>query len=144
MDHPHIAHVYDAGTTPTGRPYFVMELCRGEPMTEFCDKHNLTIRERLELFIPVCDAVGLKPQHLCPHRVQGGVGDRFGLEPVERLPVQLAIDILIECAHPDVTDPLAFHRRLRSKCQVEFYDTAEHASINACHNPILTETAAAS
>ncbi|HEX7743409.1 MAG TPA: hypothetical protein VF442_13425, partial [Sphingobium sp.] len=59
-------------------------------------------------------------------------------------PVQLAIDILIECAHPDVTDPLAFHRRLRSKCQVEFYDTAEHASINACHNPILTETAAAS
>src|SRR3546814_464 len=67
-----------------------------------------------------------------------------GENPVERLPVQLAIDILIECAHPDVTDPLAFHRRLRSKCQVEFYDTAEHASINACHNPILKETAAAS
>src|SRR3546814_1673979 len=59
-----------------------------------------------------------------------------GENPVERLPVQLAIDILIECAHPDVTDPLAFHRRLRSKCQVEFYDTAEHASINASHNPI--------
>lgn len=57
MDHPNVAKVYDAGTTPQGRPYFVMELVQGEPITEYCDRHNLTIRRRLELFIAVCEAV---------------------------------------------------------------------------------------
>ena len=57
MDHPNIARVYDAGTTPTGRPYFVMELVRGEPITQYCDASNLTTRERLELFVSICHAV---------------------------------------------------------------------------------------
>src|ERR1043165_8354136 len=57
MDHPHIAKVLDAGTTDTGRPYFVMELVKGDPITTYCDKHNLTIAERLELFTQVCQAV---------------------------------------------------------------------------------------
>src|SRR5207302_7058942 len=57
MDHPNIAHVLDAGATATGRPYFVMELVRGMPMTEYCDQHNLPPRERLELFVHVCRAV---------------------------------------------------------------------------------------
>ena len=57
MDHPNIAHVYDAGATETGRPYFVMELVRGTPITEYCDKHELTPRERLELLVPICQAV---------------------------------------------------------------------------------------
>jgi serine/threonine protein kinase/WD40 repeat protein len=57
MDHTNIARVYDAGATPHGRPYFVMELVAGEPITDYCDRHNLTIRQRLELFIPVCEAV---------------------------------------------------------------------------------------
>jgi non-specific serine/threonine protein kinase/serine/threonine-protein kinase len=57
MDHPNIAKVFDAGVTPTGRPYFVMELCGGEPITRYCDKHNLTIDERLWLFVQVCQAV---------------------------------------------------------------------------------------
>lgn len=57
MDHPNIARVFDAGTTPTGRPYFVMELVRGEPITLYCDSANLTTRERLELFVHVCHAV---------------------------------------------------------------------------------------
>ena len=50
MDHPDIAQVLDAGATETGRPYFVMELVKGEPITEYCDQHNLPIAARLELF----------------------------------------------------------------------------------------------
>ena len=48
MDHPNIAKVFDAGTTESGRPYFVMELVKGVPITQFCDEHHLTPRERLE------------------------------------------------------------------------------------------------
>ncbi|MCB9844814.1 MAG: protein kinase [Phycisphaeraceae bacterium] len=57
MDHPCIARVYDGGATDAGYPYFVMELVRGEPITDFCDRHRLTIQRRLELFIKVCEAV---------------------------------------------------------------------------------------
>jgi serine/threonine protein kinase len=57
MDHPHIAKVLDAGTTTSGRPYFVMELVKGIPLTRFCDQERLTPKERLALFIPVCQAV---------------------------------------------------------------------------------------
>src|SRR5215208_6964456 len=57
MDHPNIAKVFDAGATDTGRPYFVMELIKGLPITEFCDQSKLTVRERLDLFIAVCQAV---------------------------------------------------------------------------------------
>jgi eukaryotic-like serine/threonine-protein kinase len=57
MDHPHIARVLDAGETVGGRPYFVMELVRGVPITQFCDGHRLTPRQRLELFVSVCAAV---------------------------------------------------------------------------------------
>ncbi len=57
MDHPNIAKVFDGGATPSGRPYFVMELVKGVPITEFCDRNYLTPRQRLELFIPVCQAV---------------------------------------------------------------------------------------
>src|SRR5213078_1440495 len=57
MDHPNIAKVLDGGATETGRPYFVMELVRGIPITRFCDEHNLSTRDRLELFIRVCHAI---------------------------------------------------------------------------------------
>jgi eukaryotic-like serine/threonine-protein kinase len=57
MDHPNIAKVFDAGTTESGRPYFVMELVKGVPITRYCDEHHLTPRQRLELFVPVCQAV---------------------------------------------------------------------------------------
>jgi len=50
LDHPNIAHVYDAGTTETGRPYFVMEYVKGLPITEYCDHHKLPIEDRLNLF----------------------------------------------------------------------------------------------
>jgi serine/threonine protein kinase len=57
MDHRNIAKVFDAGATDTGRPFFVMELVKGIPITEYCDKHQLTVEQRLELFIPVCEAI---------------------------------------------------------------------------------------
>jgi tRNA A-37 threonylcarbamoyl transferase component Bud32 len=57
MDHPNVAKVFDAGTTADGRPYFVMELVKGTPITEFCDIRKLTPKERLQLFIPVCQAI---------------------------------------------------------------------------------------
>jgi eukaryotic-like serine/threonine-protein kinase len=68
MDHPNIARVLDAGATESGRPYFVMELVRGVPITEYCDKNRLTLRERLELFVVVCQAVQHAHQKGIIHR----------------------------------------------------------------------------
>src|SRR5262249_17225429 len=77
MDHPNIAQVYDPGTIPgepgasatrAGRPYFVMELVEGVPITRFCDEHRLTPRQRLELFVPVCRAVQHAHQRGVIHR----------------------------------------------------------------------------
>jgi WD40 repeat protein/serine/threonine protein kinase len=68
MDHPNIAKVLDAGATESGRPYFVMELVKGVPITDFCDENRLTPRERLELFIPVCQAVQHAHQKGIIHR----------------------------------------------------------------------------
>jgi serine/threonine protein kinase/Flp pilus assembly protein TadD len=68
MDHPHIAKVLDAGQTGSGRPYFVMELVKGVPITQFCDDHRLTPRERLGLFVDVCQAVQHAHQKGVIHR----------------------------------------------------------------------------
>jgi serine/threonine protein kinase/tetratricopeptide (TPR) repeat protein len=82
MDHPNIARVYDGGVTASGRPYFVMELVRGVPITEFCDRNHLTPRQRLGLFVDVCRAVqhahakgvihrDLKPSNVLVTRLDG-------------------------------------------------------------------------
>jgi serine/threonine protein kinase/Flp pilus assembly protein TadD len=68
MDHPHIAKVLDGGATASGRPYFVMELVKGVPITRFCDQSHLTLRERLELFVQVCQAVQHAHQKGIIHR----------------------------------------------------------------------------
>jgi serine/threonine protein kinase/WD40 repeat protein len=68
MDHPNIAKVLDAGTTDGGRPFFVMELVRGTPITRYCDEHRLTPRQRLELFVPVCQAIQHAHQKGIIHR----------------------------------------------------------------------------
>jgi len=68
MDHPNIARVLDAGQTDTGNPFFVMELVNGVPITEFCDQHHLSTKERLELFIPVCMAIQHAHQKGVIHR----------------------------------------------------------------------------
>jgi len=68
MDHPNIAKVLDAGTTESGRPYFVMELVRGVSITDFCDQNRLSTRQRLELYISVCQAVHHAHQKGIIHR----------------------------------------------------------------------------
>jgi serine/threonine-protein kinase len=81
MDHPHIAKVLDGGTTAGGRPYFVMELVEGVPLTDFCDRERLTPRERLGLFVSVCRAVqhahqkGIIHRDLKPSNVLASVQD---------------------------------------------------------------------
>jgi serine/threonine protein kinase len=68
MDHPNIARVFDGGTTPAGRPYFVMELVKGLPITEYRDRNGLPVRERLGLFVNVCSAVQHAHQKGVIHR----------------------------------------------------------------------------
>jgi len=68
MEHQNIAKVFDAGTTESGRPYFVMELVHGVPITRFCDDNKLTPRERLALFVPVCQAIQHAHQKGIIHR----------------------------------------------------------------------------
>ena len=68
MDHPSIARVFDAGATPEGQPYFVMEYVRGVPITDYCDQKRLKVRDRLELFIKVCEGVQHAHQKAIIHR----------------------------------------------------------------------------
>ncbi|MCB1227043.1 MAG: serine/threonine protein kinase [Verrucomicrobiales bacterium] len=68
MDHPGIANVLDAGSTPEGRPYFVMECVRGQPLLEYCDSRKLSIEERLSLFLAICAAVQHAHQKGVLHR----------------------------------------------------------------------------
>ncbi len=93
MDHPCIAKVFDGGTTDDARPYFVMEYVRGVPFTNYCDRAKLSLKERLELFIPVCQAIqhahhkgivhrDLKPANILVGRFDGKVVPKvidFGL-----------------------------------------------------------------
>jgi len=103
MDHPNIAKVLDARTTAAGRPYFIMDLVKGVPITKYCDEHHLTPRQRLELFIPVCQAV--------QHAHQKGIIHR-DLKPSNVLvalydgqPVPKVIDFgVAKAAGPPLTD----------------------------------------
>ncbi len=88
MDHPAIAKVFDAGSTPQGRPFFVMEYVTGIPITDYCDRHKLSIRQRLELFIRVCEGVehahhkailhrDLKPSNILVGEMDGKAAPRI-------------------------------------------------------------------
>src|SRR3954468_1616682 len=94
LDHPNIARIFDAGTSPTGRPYFVMEYVDGLPITRFCDRHRLTIEQRLSLFADVCQAVqhahfkgivhrDLKPSNVLVSNASTGNGD--AIMPVAKI-----------------------------------------------------------
>jgi serine/threonine protein kinase len=71
MDHPSIANVFDAGATPDGQPYFVMEFVPGLSITDYCDQKKMKIRERLELLIKACEGVQQAHQKAVMHRGGG-------------------------------------------------------------------------
>ena len=107
MDHPNIARIIDAGTTEQGRPYFVMELVHGIPINEFCDQERLTVRERLELFLQVCQAV--------QHAHQKGIIHR------DLKPTNVLVTLLDVVAVPKVIDfgiAKAFGPQLTDQTQV--------------------------
>ena len=100
MDHPNIARVYDAGSAPNGRPYFVMEFVRGIPITHFCTQRRLSIRDRLQLFLPVCHAIehahqkGIIHRDIKPSNVLVGETDGQPLPKVIDFGVAKAMDVL--------------------------------------------------
>ncbi len=102
MDHPNIAHVLDAGATAQGLPYFVMEFVDGLPVTRYCEQHNFSVRQRIELFIPICQAIH--------HAHQKGVIHRdikpsnVLVKQVEGLAIPKVIDFgLAKALHPETT-----------------------------------------
>jgi serine/threonine protein kinase len=92
MDHPNIAKVLDAGATETGRPYFVMDYVRGIPITDYCDRHTLDPRRRLELFIPVCQAIEHAHRNGIIHRDIKPLNILVTLPKGETVPVPKVID----------------------------------------------------
>jgi serine/threonine protein kinase len=104
MDHPAIAKVFDAGSTPQGRPYFVMEYVDGLPINDYCDRQRLTMRQRMELFIQVCEGVqhahqkaiihrDLKPSNILVTQVDGRPAPRiidFGIAKATSQPMEAA------------------------------------------------------
>ena len=129
MDHPNIAHVYDAGATPSGRPYLVMELVRGIAITRFCDEHQLSLRARLELFVEVCGAI--------QHAHQKGVIHR-DLKPSnilvasnEGVPVPKVIDFgIAKATSGPLTDKTLF-TQLHSFMGTPSYMSPEQTEIGA-------------
>jgi WD40 repeat protein/serine/threonine protein kinase len=129
MDHPNIARVLDAGATDSGRPYFVMELVKGIPITDYCDEHALTPRERLQLFISVCQAV--------QHAHQKGVIHRdlkpsnVLVAPHDGTPVVKVIDFGVAKAISQPLTDKSIYTRLSQMIGTPMYMSPEQAEINA-------------
>ncbi|MEI6784873.1 MAG: serine/threonine-protein kinase, partial [Verrucomicrobiota bacterium] len=107
MDHPNIARVLDGGCTETGRPYFVMELVKGQTVTKYCDEHQLATRQRLELFIPICHAIQHAHQKGIIHR---DIKPSNILVPtIDGRPVPKVIDSgIAKATQHDLTDKIVF------------------------------------
>ncbi len=129
MDHPHIARVFDAGMTASGRPYFVMELVRGFPIVDYCDARQLTTRDRLELFLSVCQAVqhahskGIIHRDLKPSNIL--------VAPHDGVPVVKVIDFGVAKAIGQQLTDKTIYTRFAQMIGTPLYMSPEQAEINA-------------
>jgi serine/threonine protein kinase/WD40 repeat protein len=129
MDHPNIARVFDAGTTESGRPYFVMELVRGIPIVEYCDGQQLTMRERLDLFLSVCQAVqhahgkGIIHRDLKPSNIL--------VAPHDGEPVVKVIDFGVAKAIGQQLTDKTIYTRFAQMIGTPLYMSPEQAELNA-------------
>jgi WD40 repeat protein/serine/threonine protein kinase len=107
MEHPNIARVLDGGCTGTGRPYFVMELVKGQTVTKFCDEQKLSTRQRLELFIPICQAIQHAHQKGTIHR--DIKPSNILVATIDGRPVPKVIDFgIAKATQHDLTDKIIF------------------------------------
>ena len=119
MDHPNIAKVLDGGTTPTGRPYFVMELVQGRPITEYCDAERLSLSARLGLFVQVCAAVqhahqkGIIHRDIKPSNVLVQAGDPGGRKCLRSLTLALRRPPSATASQPPPSIPLFISSSVR-------------------------------
>ena len=129
MDHPNIAKVLDAGTTESGRPYFVMELVKGIPIVDYCDHQQLTARERLELFLSVCQAVqhahskGIIHRDLKPSNIL--------VAPHDGVPVVKVIDFGVAKAVGQQLTEKTIYTRFAQMIGTPLYMSPEQAEFNA-------------
>ncbi len=129
MDHPAIARVLDGGATDTGRPFFVMELVRGAPITQFCDEHRLDTRARLELFVQVCGAIQHAHQKGIIHRDIKPSNVLVTLH--EERPAPMVIDFgIAKAMQGQLTDKTVFTRFLEF-LGTPAYMSPEQAQLNA-------------
>ena len=129
MDHPNIAKVFNAGTTETGRPYFVMELVEGVKITDYCDQHNLPTRERLDLFILVCRAIQHAHQKGIIHRDIKPSNTLVALH--DGIPVPKVIDFgIAKAMHGKLTDE-TFLTAFDQFMGTPAYMSPEQAELNA-------------
>ena len=130
MDHPHIAKLLDAGTTDTGAPFFVMELVKGIPLSEFCDQHRLTVPERLNLFLQICSAVQHAHQKGIIHRdLKPG---NILVESHDGKPVPKVIDFGLAKATTGLQlSEQSLHTAFGSVMGTPLYMAPEQASFNA-------------
>src|SRR5438067_2051942 len=129
MDHPNIATALDAGTTAGGQPYFVMELVKGQAIVEYCDQQQLRARERLELFVSVCQAVqhahskGIIHRDLKPSNIL--------VAPHDGLPVVKVIDFGVAKAIGQQLTDETIYTRLNQLIGTPLYMSPEQAEVNA-------------
>src|SRR5258708_5590351 len=128
MDHPNIAKVFDAGATPTGRPFFVMELVRGIRITDYCDQANLPTADRLQLFIAVCHAVQHAHQKGIIHRdLKPG---NILVTPHDGMPVPKVIDFGVAKATQQRLTDLTVFTQFEQMIGTPLYMSPEQAEMS--------------
>ena len=129
MDHPNIAKVLDGGATESGRPYFVMELVRGTRITTYCDQNNLSIRERLQLFIKICQAIQHAHQKGIIHRDIKPSNILVTLHDGVPVPKVIDFGIAKVCVDQQLTDK-TIYTELRQFIGTPAYMSPEQAEMN--------------